>query len=140
MKIARILPLIVLLAALLLVSCVAPFGRVSAELGEEFDLDIGQWVKIKGEKLEIKFAEVVEDSRCPKDVTCVWQGRVSLTLEITDDGHLYRMALLQYGLFYGYDTEIYQEYRFTFKVEPYPEEDKKIADSDYRLVMTVNRD
>ena len=125
---------------LLALGCVTPFGRVNAELGEEFDLDIGQSVKIKDEKLEIKFAEVIEDSRCSKDVTCIWQGRISLTLEITDNGDLYNMTLLQYGLFYGYDTETYQQYRFTFKVEPYPEENMKITDSDYRLVMTVNRD
>lgn len=32
--------------------------------------------------LEIRFAGVVEDSRCPSDVTCVWQGNgiVELTL------------------------------------------------------------
>jgi hypothetical protein len=125
---------------ILVVGCVTPFSRMNAELGEEFDLNIGQSVKIKGEKLEIEFAEVIEDSRCSKDVTCIWQGRISLTLEITDDGDLYNMTLLQYGLFYGYDTETYQQYKFTFKVEPYPEENMKITDSDYKLVMTVNRD
>jgi hypothetical protein len=137
----RSLILAVLVSVVLLaLGCFTPFGRVNAELGEEFDLDIGQSVKIKGEKLEIEFAEVIEDSRCAKDVTCIWQGRISLTLEITDDGDIYNMTLLQYGLFYGYDTETYQQYRFTFKVEPYPEENMKITDSDYRLVMTVNRD
>lgn len=124
---------------LLAVGCVAPFGQVSVELGEEFDLYIGQSVKIKGEKLEIKFAEVVEDSRCPTGATCIWEGRVSITLEITDDGAPYRMALVQPGLFDEYVSETYKEYQFIFKVTPYPEVDKEIADAEYRLLLTVNR-
>ncbi len=31
---------------------------------------------------EIKFSEILEDSRCPSDVTCVWEGRAAIKLDI----------------------------------------------------------
>lgn len=34
----------------------------------------------------IVFREVVEDSRCPRGVDCVWEGRVVVTLEVDGEG------------------------------------------------------
>jgi hypothetical protein len=124
---------------LLLASCAVTPGEVKADLGQEFSLSIGQSVVITGENLEIKFQEVVEDSRCPKDVTCVWAGRVSCVVEITEDGSLYRMVLTQPGLTDQYVEETYKEYQLTFKVEPYPEVDTEIPSSDYRLLLSVSK-
>jgi hypothetical protein len=33
--------------------------------------------------VSVKFNEVLEDSRCPKDVTCIWAGRARVQLEVT---------------------------------------------------------
>ncbi len=33
--------------------------------------------------LRVSFAEVVEDSRCPASVVCVWQGNGAIRLDIT---------------------------------------------------------
>jgi hypothetical protein len=38
------------------------------------------------ESYTIKFVEVLEDSRCPKDVTCIWAGRAKILVEITSEG------------------------------------------------------
>ena len=51
-------------------------------LEEEFILYINESVVIAGEDLRMKFVEVSEDSRCPKDVTCIWEGRVTAVIEI----------------------------------------------------------
>ncbi len=37
--------------------------------------------------LRIQFLEVVEDSRCPSDVTCVWAGRIIIAVRIWYQGH-----------------------------------------------------
>lgn len=53
----------------------APFrvpGNVTAHLNEE--VRIGD--------VRVKPLEVLEDSRCPPDVSCVWAGRVRLRLEV----------------------------------------------------------
>ena len=34
----------------------------------------------------IKFIEVLEDSRCPKNTTCVWEGRARVLVEISEIG------------------------------------------------------
>jgi len=124
--------------ALLLGSC-AGTGEVKAQLGEEFSLRIGQSAIIAGENLQIKFEEVSEDSRCPKNVTCVWAGRVSCVVGITVNDSSYRMALIQPGMTDQYATETYEDYQFTFNVEPYPEADKVIAADEYRLLLIVSK-
>jgi len=33
----------------------------------------------------LKFAEVLEDSRCPKDVVCVWEGQARVHVTVSGD-------------------------------------------------------
>jgi hypothetical protein len=57
----------------------APFrvaGTVTARLNEE--VQIGD--------VRVKPLAVIEDSRCPVDVTCVWAGRVRLRVRISGAG------------------------------------------------------
>ena len=124
--------------ALLLGGC-AGTGEVKGRLGEEFSLRIDQSVVITGEDLEIRFVEVSEDSRCPKDVTCVWEGRVSAVVEISANGSLQQLKLTQPGLTEQPTREAYKEYQLTFKVEPYPQEGKEIAADEYRLLLIVTK-
>jgi hypothetical protein len=124
--------------ALLLGGC-AGTGEVKGRLGEEFSLRIDQSVVITGEDLEIRFVEVSEDSRCPKDVLCGWEGRVSAVVEISANGSLQQLKLTQPGLTEQPTREAYKEYQLTFKVEPYPQEGKEIAADEYRLLLTVTK-
>jgi hypothetical protein len=55
-----------------------------ALIGKEFSLGINQTVSIEGEKLVIKFKAVLEDSRCPVNVVCVWAGNGKVEFEILD--------------------------------------------------------
>jgi hypothetical protein len=123
---------------LLLASC-AGTGEVKTGLGQKVSLSIGQQALITGEELTIRFEEVKEDSRCPKEMTCIWQGRIRLTVEIRDDNSSYRVKLIQPGLTNQYIMETYQDYQLTFKVEPYPKAGKEIASDEYRLLLTVSK-
>ncbi|MNK25794.1 hypothetical protein D3C87_441220 [compost metagenome] len=40
-------------------------------------------VKIPNSKISLKFNDVIEDSRCPVDVTCVWEGIAVVEMEAT---------------------------------------------------------
>ena len=61
---------------------------VNALVDKEFSLGIGQTANIAGEKLFIKFKSVLEDSRCPVNVVCVWAGNGKVEFEILDiDAH-----------------------------------------------------
>ncbi len=132
--------LLVSVAIVLLLGSCASTGEVKTRLGEEFSLSIGQSVVITGENLEIKFVEVSEDSRCAKDVTCIWEGRVTAVVEISTDGSSQQLELSQPGLTDSLARETYGEYKFTYKVEPYPEKaEVEIATDEYRLLLIVNR-
>ena len=47
-----------------------------------FELLINKQKVITKDKLTIKFLSLIEDSRCPTDVTCVWQGNAELMLVV----------------------------------------------------------
>jgi hypothetical protein len=124
---------------LLLVGCAGGGRQIKASLGEEFSLAIGQTAEITGENLKIKFLEVVEDSRCARNVYCFWAGRVSCVVEIKDGGSPYKMVLTEPGLTDAPSRETYQGYSFSFQVTPYPEAGKKIAADEYRLSLVVTQ-
>ena len=62
----------------------ASAGPAKVLIDKEFSLGIGQTASIEGEKLVIKFKAVLEDSRCPINVVCVWAGNGKVEFEILD--------------------------------------------------------
>ncbi|MFC2044072.1 DUF3221 domain-containing protein [Chloroflexota bacterium] len=124
---------------LLLSSCIGSVGQDKTYLDEEFSLPIGQSVVITGEDLDIKFVEVLEDSRCPINVTCVWEGRATAVVEISTGGFSQQLILSQPGLIDSPAKEIYAGYELTYKIEPYPEKaEVEITPDQYRLLIIVN--
>ncbi len=45
---------------------------------------IGEAVQF--ENATVKFIKVLEDSRCPKEVTCIWAGQARLLVEVSEKG------------------------------------------------------
>jgi hypothetical protein len=54
----------------------------ACSLGYPFLLRSGETVSVDGEGLTITYERLLEDSRCPEDVQCIWEGngRILLTL------------------------------------------------------------
>ena len=48
-------------------------------------IDLEKQVKIPNSKITLKFKEVTEDSRCPVDVTCVWEGIATVNIEANSE-------------------------------------------------------
>src|SRR6185503_3906190 len=55
---------------------------VSAELGREFEIKVGQSARLTGSATTVTLRAVTEDSRCPIDVVCIWQGNAKTVLEV----------------------------------------------------------
>jgi hypothetical protein len=55
---------------------------VEFHLNEAFALAGGQDAVITGEKLRLHFDEVLEDSRCPTQVECVWTGQARIAIVV----------------------------------------------------------
>lgn len=134
---------ILLLSSLLIlitaVGCQNSEGRIRASINNEFSLAIGQIAELKGEQITLQFEGIQEDSRCPKGATCIWQGRVSSILQISDNGLSSKIVLTEPGLSDQYGKSTYKQYEFTSHVQPYPELGKKILSEDYRLFLTVTK-
>ncbi|MFN8093112.1 MAG: hypothetical protein U0599_12995 [Vicinamibacteria bacterium] len=111
--------------------CGASATAGDVALGVEFALAPGQSVAVGEDGFPVRFVAVVEDSRCPKDVTCVRAGRVVVsvtagtaaepsTLEpegsVNARGHRLRLV----------------------RVEPYPTSVMAIPPSEYRATFVVD--
>lgn len=61
----------------------AASGGAGVALGEEFTLRVAETAQVAETGLRVGYVELVDDSRCPPEVTCVWEGdavvRVSLS-------------------------------------------------------------
>src|SRR3972149_6747744 len=55
---------------------------IEANLDSEFLLQFNQSTEIKSEDMKITFLNVTSDSRCPSDVTCIWQGQAGIELDV----------------------------------------------------------
>ena len=127
--------IVLLIIALGVVLAGCQWNRESAALGEEFSLSLGERENIQGEGLSIVFADILEDSRCPTGAQCVWQGQVRCSVLLTKNGSTYTETFTQMGLTADPATESALGYKFEFRVEPYPEVGKEIAQKDYRLIV-----
>lgn len=63
-------------------------------LGQPFTVGYGQTATLEEIGMAITFQEVVQDSRCPADVTCAWSGVVNVHLLLETPGEPPRQMLL----------------------------------------------
>ena len=131
--------LLSILILLLSFSCADKAGKVTANLGQEAEIKIGQTVSIEGEQIKVKFIEVANDSRCAKGATCIWQGEVTCIVEITYFESLHHKTLTQPGLTQEPSRDIFKEFSITFNVQPYPELGKNIKTNEYRLQLMIEK-
>jgi len=78
-----------LLAFVILSGCARTTGddtAYQASLGKEFQLRPGEMAEIHSEKLFVKFLNVTEDSRCPENVVCIWEGQATVEISFQRNG------------------------------------------------------
>ncbi|HIK32113.1 MAG TPA: hypothetical protein IGS17_07590 [Oscillatoriales cyanobacterium M59_W2019_021] len=115
--------------------------EMAAKLDRQFEIRYDQVVRIPAEDLDLKFTDVVGDSRCPSDTQCVFQGRVEIVLQVVrgdrDLGNvnLVRQAGLEneaMATIDGYSIQL-------IDVKPYPQTSQPIELSNYRAIVEVSR-
>ena len=62
----------------------AQTNRPPVAEGEEFQLAIGESVGVKGGIFIIEFSSVLEDSRCPMNARCVWEGNARVAVKVQE--------------------------------------------------------
>jgi hypothetical protein len=107
-----------------------------ASLGEEFSLRMGKKVSLRDTKLKIRFASVIEDSRCPKGVECVWQGNAKGRFELSGIKRKPSTVLLNTGIepkeaeYSGYTVRL-------VKITPEPKSGQRINVRKYEATLVV---
>ena len=99
--------------------------ETTAELGEPFTLERGASTVVDGQI--VRFDHITEDSRCPADVECVWEGRATISLSLIAGDTMDGVRLSIPG-FVGADSEpqalqsaVVNGYTFTLlQLDPYP--------------------
>lgn len=107
------------------------------ELGTPFLLAPGQQSNCLDCEVSVSFTKVVSDSRCPSDVDCVWAGIAEVELSVETEGESHVILLATVG---ENNSIVVGGYLFSLgAVDPYPTSQNPIAQSDYRITLTVTR-
>lgn len=109
---------------------------VSVNLGEEFSISPGQKAEISDSGLEITFNKVLEDSRCPKGVECVWEGNGRVEISVNRQGYETEIKELNTTLESG-QTETGKFRIRLLELLPYPEKDIEISSESYRIRLII---
>ncbi|MCF8261807.1 MAG: hypothetical protein K9J12_13595 [Melioribacteraceae bacterium] len=103
------------------------------ELDEEFKIKYGEKVRINGAPFEIEFIDVAEDSRCPRNLVCVWAGNAEIVLAVADERRSLNTTLDPKSFdLYGYKVDL-------IRIEPYPEDENEIPKEIYEATLSVGK-
>lgn len=106
------------------------------EVGESFTLEPGEGVTLELDGIGVRFMRVVEDSRCPLRVQCVWAGDAAIVIELSPQAgdaaeHTLHTSMGQKSIVLGrYELSL-------LELSPYPDEPRSISPEDYRATLVV---
>jgi len=140
LKMARLRYLLIFATIVLisLTGCSNNQIAVTVGLGEVFTIGVGKSARIVGEDMTVTFNKVIGDSRCPQNVTCIWEGVASSDVTIMYRGENYSIVLSQPGLT-EQTEDTFIDYTLIYSLSPYPREGEEIAANDYRLTLTLTK-
>lgn len=100
-----------------------------------FKVPLGETVQL--DDVAFSLTEILEDSRCPSDVTCVWAGRAKVIVEIEEKGKeiVTQDILFQNGkqpMLFETKTHVYR----AVKLSPYPTSSTKDI-MKYKLLISA---
>ncbi len=141
---------ILLLSGVVLYSCESSFlgneessnkkvSNTDFEIGEPFNLPFGTAISNTDKSITIEF-KGVSDSRCPADVTCVWEGNGKVTLGINTDGVEYETQLNTHPE--EQNSVVINGVSFSLtELNPYPESaEKAISKKEYVAVLIAEKE
>jgi hypothetical protein len=141
-KNSSILEIISILIIIFMAGCTQLESTIiPVDLDDPFQLKINQVGLIKSENVKIVFVNITEDSRCPSDVECVWEGQATILINIIKN----KQVLGEFNLTSreGFDELAIKEYDgYSIElmiVEPYPISTQKIDRSEYTATFIVTK-
>lgn len=137
-----LIKVIYIIILFILFSCDEEGRKIS--LDETFVLQYGETKMLDGQDhFSVSFIDLLEDSRCPANAICVWQGQARVKIEINENFEILSKELTS-GTLKDNQSQKINIGHYTIellKVIPYPEKaDYQSDKSDYaiQLVITSN--
>ncbi len=136
---------IISLTTLILMGCteqrveVEPLLRI--ESGKVFALHVGEQAIMPDERF-LRFVNVVEDTRCPEDIECEWEGNAVVAFALadrndaSDTGEIF--TLNTYGPL-GQSVVKHGDTITLHNLHPIPQSDKLITPDEYVVELRVTR-
>ena len=110
-----------------------------AALNREFKLKVGQEVQVKEAGIKLSLNSIVEDSRCPTGVNCIWAGNAKISVKLSKaktDTASATSVELNTGA--GAKSSTYEGYEVRLvRLDPYPKEGVKISKDAYVATLWV---
>lgn len=118
-------------------------GFVAQEANAQSDLQkltvrVGKQKKASRSKLNIKFVELIEDSRCPEGTQCVWAGNAKIKIQISKSGS--ETKTLELNTNNGAKGGVFDEYVINLTgLTPTPAANVRLNRNAYTASLTVHR-
>lgn len=103
-------------------------------------IPLGETAVFEGTALT--FESVIEDSRCPKDVTCIWEGEARIRVVIVTSSDRMEKQIIFQGERFGTEEEntlmeTKTKKLIGYRLSPYPETSISIEERAYRLEVVM---
>lgn len=103
---------------------------LNAELGTPFKMTSVQTVKVNETDIKLNGYKILEDSRCPKDVNCIWEGQVVAEFQV--NGLPFKINTQKMTDTLGYSFKINS-------VEPIKEQGVEIPVTSYIIDILISK-
>jgi hypothetical protein len=105
----------------------------------QYVIKYGQETAIAGKNMTVKFTAVLEDSRCPEGIQCVWEGNARIKLSATKAGE--NAASLELNTSDRFAVEAqYLDCTITLiDLRPYPKAAEQISIQDYAAIVEIRK-
>lgn len=133
----KTLLLIILFAIVTVPTMKHSVAENDVQIDQEFRLRVGQEVSLRDTKLKIKFVSVVEDSRCPTGVDCIWHGNGKVQIDIKKSNR--KPMSLTLNTYMAPQESAYGNYIVKLlQLSPYPASGKTISPDQYEATLIIS--
>ena len=122
---------------LISITILLSFTFAQAQGIEQLTIKHGQEKISKTGRISIKFVELVEDSRCPTDVDCIWAGVARIKVRLSRNG---KTADFELNTNQGDKPAVFQGFKIGLKsLVPRQSTTSKYSPSAYTATVTVSK-
>lgn len=129
---------VMLSVLLLLTNAAQAGGRKGVLLNREFTLKVGQEALIRPGGLKVRFERVLEDSRCPEGVNCIWAGNARIAVGLGKAGG--KPTSVELNTEVEPRRQSYLQYEVKLLgLSPRPKEGQRVDEKSYSVTLLVKK-